>query len=85
MKLIFRIVLDVCIVIAVLNGWWPLAIVLVLIGAWFFRFFVEIILAGVAYDALFGMGHGMGWRGYEGTIGAVVIFVAVKLAKRLVR
>ena len=85
MKTIFRIILDICIAIAVLNGWWPIAIILVLIGVWFFKLYIEIIIAGVAYDALFGMTHGMGWRGYEGTIFAVVLLIVIKLLKKLVR
>ena len=85
MKLFLRIILDICIAIAVLNGWWPIAIILVLIGAWSFKLYIEIIIAGVAYDALFGMTHGMGWRGYEGTIFSVVLLIVVKLLKKLVR
>jgi len=27
MKLFLRIILDICIAIAVLNGWWPIAII----------------------------------------------------------
>ena len=71
--------------IAVLNAWWPAAVVLAVAGAWSFGYFIELILAGVAYDALFGMSPGLGWEGYMGTIGAVTIFVAVRILKKLVR
>jgi len=30
------------------------------------------------------MTHGMGWRGYEGTIFSVVLLIVVKLLKKLV-
>jgi len=85
MKTILRIILDILLVIAVINGWWSVAIVLVLIGVWFFKLYIEIIIAGVAYDALFGMTSGMGWRGYEGTIFAIVLLIVIKLLKKLVR
>lgn len=85
MKILLRIILDIGVVVAILNGWWPVAIILVLIGAWFFRFYIEMILAGVAYDALFNMAPHTGWIGYEGTIIAVIIFIIVRLLKRMVR
>ncbi len=85
MKTAIRVILDILIFISILNAWWPVAAVLVIIGAWSFGYFVELIIAGVAYDSLFGMSHGMGWEGYIGTIGAVAIFILVRLLKRLVR
>lgn len=85
MKPAFRIILDILLFAAIINGWWPVAIALALIGAWFFKMYVEIIIAGIAYDALFGMTSGMGWRGYGGTICAITLLMAVKLLKRSIR
>jgi hypothetical protein len=85
MKTILRIILDILLIIAVVNGWWLVAIILVLVGAWFFKLFIEVIIAGIAYDALFGMVSGMGWRGYVGTIIAIVLLLIIRFFKKLVR
>jgi hypothetical protein len=85
MKIILRIILDVMIFIAVLQGWWPAAVVLALVVVWLFSFPIEIILVGVAYDALFGMVHGMGIKGYSGTIGSVILLIFVMVLKKMMR
>ncbi len=85
MKIALRILVDIVLVIALLNGWWPVAVVCALIGSWLFRHFFEIILAGLAYDAIFGMVPGLGWKEYAGTITAVILFLAIRFLKKLVR
>ncbi len=82
---IIRIVIDIILFVAVINGWWPLAIPLAILGAWYWPHFVEIIVAGVAYDALFGMIPGTGWHGWIGTIISVVLYTVILLIKKTVR
>jgi hypothetical protein len=85
MKIILRIITDIIIFVAILNGWWIIALPLAMFGAWFFRYFIEIILAGMAYDALFNMIQGSGWKGYIGTIIAVILFLIAHFLKKSVR
>lgn len=73
------------IAIALLNAWWFIALPLAIVGAWFFPYFAELIVAGVVYDALFGMIPGMGLWSYSGTIISVILFMIVFLLKKLVR
>ena len=82
---ISRIVLNLVIAAAILNGWWFVALPICIAGVWFYGNFIEIIIAGIAYDALFGMVPGMGIRGFVGTILAVVVYAALFLSKKMVR
>jgi hypothetical protein len=81
----FRIIIDIILAISILNGWWLLGIIFGLIGAGYYGYFFEFILAGIAYDALFGLVPEMGWRGYAGTIVSVVLFLLLLGAKKIVR
>jgi len=83
--MIFRIILYLLIALSLLNGWWFLVLPLLLIGIWKFSFKAEILVAGVAYDALFGMIPGTGMRGYIGTIIAILILIVLGFFKKLVR
>lgn len=80
-----RILNGVLLILATFFGWWFVSLPLAAIGAWYLRGYPECILAGIAYDALFGMGQGMGVWGYAGTIAAAVIAVVVVGLKRVVR
>lgn len=80
-----RIFFDILVFAAILNAWWFVALPLALVGAWIFPYYLELILAGVVYDALFGMTAGLGIRGYAGTGVSVIVFVVVVLIKRRVR
>jgi hypothetical protein len=84
-SVILRIILDILIAISLLNGWWFLALPLALVGAWFFPYFIELIIAGIGYDSLFGFVSGMGIWGYMGTIVSVVLFAGISGVKRWVR
>ncbi len=84
-SLIFRILIYLATIFSVINGWWFIALPLLLLGAWKFSFRIEIILAGVAYDALFGMVRGTGLWGYIGTITAVCILILFMVLKKIVR
>ena len=82
---IIRILIDIVIAFSVLNAWWFVALPLVIIGVWAFPYYVEIVLAGVAYDALFAMDPGMGWKGYIGTIISFTALAIVFFLKKVVR
>ncbi len=82
---IFRIIINIIIFIAVINGWWFLALPLGVIATWRFRYYLEIIIAGIYYDALFGSIPALGIWGYAGTITGVSVVLLVFLLKKLVR
>lgn len=84
-KVLARIAFDLVIAVCILNGWWFIAVPVGIAAAWFFPYFVELIIAGVAYDAVFGMIPGSGVKGYAGTVAAIVILVALALLKKVVR
>lgn len=80
-----RIILDLTLVLSVLNGWWFIGIPLMMVGLFYFPYFAEAIIAGIAYDSLFGLIHGMGWRGYVGIIISILLTIGVFLMKSVVR
>ncbi|MES2314925.1 MAG: hypothetical protein V4524_03275 [Patescibacteria group bacterium] len=84
-SIIFRILIDIALFISIINGWWFIAFPLVLIGIWRLYFVVEIIVAGIMYDALFGMIPAAGIWGYAGTITACIILVVFYFLKKIVR
>jgi len=77
--------LDVIVFVSVLFGWWYIAIPVGVIGAWVFPRYAELAIAGFIYDALFGIGRGMGIFGYAYTIGAAVVLAAVAYMKIVVK
>ena len=83
--IVVRAALVVVILFLVMNAWWFVALPLAILGAWFLAGFVELILLGLIFDALFGMTAALGILGYVGTIVAVVVFLMVSLVKRVVR
>ncbi len=82
---IIRIIVDVVIAFAVIQGWWFIALPLGLIGCWSFPYYVEIFIAGIAYDSLFGMIPEIGYRGYLGIIVSVTGLILVAWSKKIVR
>jgi hypothetical protein len=84
-KVTFRIIIDLLIFISLVNAWWFFIIPLGLIGLWFFPYFFEIILAGIAYDGLYGLVPGMGTRAFIATIIAVVTMIVFAVLKRMLR
>lgn len=77
MKIIaLRIILVVLMLVSVFCGWWIPALIFGLIGCWLFDFFIEIIIAGVLFDSLFGYSDYFGIWGYAGTIIAFVILLS---------
>ena len=83
--LIIRILLYIGIFFSIINGWWFIALPLLLVGIWLFAFRFEIIISGILYDALFGMIPGTGIWGYVGTLTAIIMLIILGILKRMVR
>lgn len=73
------------IVASVFHAWWFVVLPLALIGAWGFPYFIEMIIAGIIYDSLFGFVPEMGVWGYIGAIVSIVFFVLMISLKKVVR
>jgi hypothetical protein len=84
-KALLRIALDILLAVSVANGWWFVAAPLGAIGALAFPYFSELVIAGVAYDSLFGFIPGMGLGQYAGTIVSVVLLISATLFRKVVR
>ncbi len=84
-KIIYRLIFDIVIFIAVINGWWLPALFLAIVGFWIFPYYVELIITGIAYDALFGMVPSNGFLDYAGSTITIVFTVVLVFLKRVVR
>jgi len=84
-KSIPRVIIDLLLILVLLKGWWFVIIVLGIIGLWRCEHFFEILVAGVGYDALYGMVPRMGIYGYIGSIAGVVIYFGAFLFKKMIR
>ena len=84
-RTLIRLVVDLILAVSVIEGWWFLALPISLIGVWSFPYFAEIIVAGFAYDALYGMVPGMGVKAYAGTIAACISSAIFAGLKKVVR
>ncbi|MFA6315698.1 MAG: hypothetical protein WC648_05025 [Candidatus Paceibacterota bacterium] len=82
---IFRIVLNLLLGFCVIMGWWYFAIIIIVIGSISWAYYWEMILAGIVYDALFGMVPEMGVWGYIGTIVSIVLFLIISLLHSMLR
>jgi hypothetical protein len=80
-----RIGIDILLSISVLNGWWFVALPLAILGIWLYPFFIESIIAGSIFDALFGFVPGIGFWRYMGTVGSVCVFCLGMFIKKKVR
>lgn len=84
-KIFYRIIVDVLIAICILQGWWFVALPIAIISVWRFPGYIEIIVAGIAYDSLFGYSAEYGIWGYAGTLIATFIFVSLFFIRKLLR
>lgn len=82
---LLRVTLDVIIFLLVISGWWFIALPLAIVGAWVFPRFAELAIAGFAYDALFGIGRGLGIMGYAGIILSAILLGSISYLKAAVR
>jgi hypothetical protein len=80
-----RIIVDLLVVVVVVHGWWFFAIPLGLFGAWIFPYYIEIILAGIFFDSIFGMSDGIGILQYQGTIFCILVFFMAFGLRKVVR
>jgi len=80
-----RLLLDILLFICVLQGWWFFALPLGMVGVFYYAYFFEIVIAGVAYSALFEAVPGSGYRAFTGVIGALVVFILITSTKKIFR
>jgi hypothetical protein len=84
-SLIVRIIVDILIAFCVLQGWWFFALPIAVIAAWFSPYFIEMIVAGIVYDSLYGSIPTQGIWDYVGTIASVAILAMESGLKRAIR
>jgi hypothetical protein len=82
---IYRIILDILIALCIIQGWWFIALPLCILGIWRHGYFLEILLAGFAYDALFGAGTDIAVMRYVGISVATAVFVIFLFLKKMLR
>ena len=80
-----RIILDILIALSIIQGWWFIALPLCVLGIWRHGYFLEILLAGFAYDALFAAGTEVWMMRYMGISVATVVFVIFLFLKKMLR
>ncbi len=84
--ILFRIAIDLALAACVFFGWWYAALPIGIIAAFRFSYYIELVAAGFAYDALFGMGAGIGFiSGYIGTLAAALASAAIVFIKGSIR
>lgn len=83
--ILIRIILDLLILVSVVEGFWFVALPLAVIGCWNFSYFIEMLLAGMIYDALFGLIPETSFASYYGSIFSLVIFLIIIQLKKVVR
>ena len=82
----FRIFFDVFLVVSILFFPWWTTSVFVLFGVFIFPNYVEIIIAGILVDVLYGQHTAMvSFSGIYGTASTIVIYFAIKLLKSKLR
>ncbi|MFA6601409.1 MAG: hypothetical protein WCT02_00905 [Candidatus Paceibacterota bacterium] len=81
-----RITTDLALLLCVLEGWWIPAIVIGVLGLWYFSFYVfDFLVAGILFDSLFGIVSKLAWVSYAGTILSLMLAELVQTVKKLVR
>lgn len=81
-RILIRIILGLVLLISILQGWGIAAALLFILGAWLYPLYIEGLIAGLAYDALFGV---EGLRSHAGILVSLLIFFIIYSAKRIVR
>ena len=81
-----RTILDIILFISIIQGWWYIVLPVSMLGLWLFELYgIEAVLAGIMFDALFGMNSVMGIWGYSGIITAMLLLSVKAIIKKLVR
>jgi hypothetical protein len=77
MNKLTRFIVDIIIFVAVISAWWHVALLISIIGLIAFPYFIEIIIFGIIFDALFGYSQSLGISGYIGTLSSILIFLVI--------
>jgi len=80
-----RILIDIVLLLAVIYGWWVVAIIFSLIAIAYFQNFIELIIFGLIFDALFGFNENLGVFGFAGVIYSVSIYLIFFWLKKILR
>ncbi len=80
-----RFILDTILFLAIMQGWWFVAIPVALIGMLRFEWYFEVLIAGIAYDSLFGLVPGHGVLSYIGILFSLGMFLIMILLKKVMR
>ena len=70
---------------SVIYGWWVVALIFSLIAILYFNNFIEIIIFGLIFDALFGFNENLGIFGFVGLIYSVSIYLIFYWLKKILR
>lgn len=84
-KILTRILVDVFFLISVIYGWWLVAIIFSLFSIVYFRNYIELIIFGLIFDALFGFNENLGIFGYVGLIYSVSIYLLFHWLGKILR
>ena len=71
--------------IAILQGWWFIALPLGIFSTWAFPYYFEFLIAALAYDSLYGSLGIQGWTAYLGTIISALCMCSVIILKKVLR
>ncbi len=82
----FRISADILLAIFTIFGLWYFALPIGIACLWIFPRYAELMIAGFAYDALFGMGSGLGiFSAYACTAISLALTALIISAKAMMR
>jgi len=84
-NLLFRILLDLAVVMCILLGWWFIALPLAVLCAWMLPCYLELPVEGLLFDSLYGLGRGLGVLGFLGIIISLVLGLVIILIKAIVK
>ncbi len=71
--------------ICLIQGLWFFVLILCLIGAWNYKYYIEMIISGLVYDSLFGQNAMKGLMTYIGLISATLLYIIVNVSKKIIR
>jgi hypothetical protein len=83
--ILIRLLLIILILLAVILGWWHIAIILGMIGCLSQKLFLEFIVGGIVFDALYGHSESASLNNHLGIIISLVLFVVIYWLKKVLR
>ena len=82
----FRIVFDIFLLVSILFLSWWVTVILVLFGVFIFSNYIEIIIAGMLVDILYGEHNSfVSFLGVYGTVSTISVYFLVKVLKSKLR